>query len=84
MTIEETKEVIEQDIPCELDADLIEALHMAIASLEAWDKVRQEINDLFEKPAFYMPNYDAYKMFLEIIDKHLQKVVSPTWAESEG
>jgi hypothetical protein len=56
---------------------------MAIASLEAWGKIKQEINDLFSKPAYYMPNYDAYKMFLEIIDKHLQKVASPTGAESE-
>ena len=83
MTIDEAKEVIEQDIPCELDADLIEALHMAIASFEAWEKVRQEINDLFEKPAYYMPNYDAYKMFLEIIDKHLREA-SPTGAEREA
>ena len=57
-----------------IDAEDIKALEMAIASLKAWDKVKQEINDLFNKPAFYMPNYDAYKMFLEIIDKHLQKV----------
>lgn len=24
--------------------------------------------------ACYMPNYDAYKMFLEIIDKHIKEV----------
>ena len=51
-----------------------EAIEMAIASLEAWDEVKQEINDLFSKSPCYMPNYDAYKMFLEIINKHLQKV----------
>lgn len=51
-----------------------EANKMAIASLETWNKIKQEINDLFSKPACYMPNYDAYKMFLEIIDKHLQEV----------
>lgn len=38
------------------------------------EKIKQEINDLFNKPACYIPNYDAYKMFLEIIDKHLQEV----------
>lgn len=53
-----------------LDESALTALDMAIASLEAWDKIKQEINDLFNKPACYMPNYDAYKMFLEIIDKH--------------
>lgn len=50
--------------------ETIDALTMAIASLEAWEAVRQEINDLFSKPACYMPNYDAYEMLLEIIDKH--------------
>lgn len=50
------------------------SLKIAIASLEAWEAVRQEINDLFSKPACYMPNYDAYKMFLEIIDKHIKEV----------
>ncbi len=51
-----------------------EAVRMSIASLEAWGEIKQEINDLFSKPACYMPNYDAYKMFLKIIDKHLQEV----------
>lgn len=55
-----------------------EAVRMSIKSLEAWEAVRQEINDLFSKPACYMPNYDAYKMFLEIIDKHLQEVKNDT------
>lgn len=50
------------------------SMEVAIASLEAWDEVKQKINDLFSKPACYIPNYDAYKMFLEIIDKHLQEV----------
>lgn len=50
------------------------AVNMAIASLEAWDKIKQEINDLFSNPACYIPNYDAYEMLLKIIDKHLQEV----------
>ena len=50
------------------------ALDIAVKSLEAWAEIKQEINDLFSKPACYMPNYDAYKMFLEIIDKHMQEV----------
>ena len=56
---------------CEKDA-----VRVAIASLEAWDEIKQEINDLFRKPACYMPNYDAYMMFLAMIDKHLQEVKS--------
>lgn len=73
MTIDEAihyLERIKQEYDCSYDED---ALNMAMASLEAWQKVRQEINNLFEEPAFYMPNYDAYRMFLEIIDKHLQE-----------
>lgn len=54
--------------------EIKEAVRIAIASLEAWELVRQEINDLFSKPAYYMPNYDAYKMFLDIIDKHINEV----------
>ncbi len=34
MTREEAIEVIEQDIPCERDKDLIEALYIAIKALE--------------------------------------------------
>lgn len=54
--------------------ETISALKVAIASLEAWGEIKQEINVLFSKPACYMPNYDAYKMFLKIIDRHLQEV----------
>ena len=48
MTREEAIEVIEQDIPCEHDTDLIEALDMAIKSLEQepCDKYITEIDHL--------------------------------------
>lgn len=58
--------------------EIKEAVRMSIASLEALSKIKQEINDLFSKPACYMPNYDAYKMFLEIIDKHIKEVENDT------
>ncbi len=58
--------------------EIKEAVRISIKSLEAWEAVRQEINDLFGEPAHYMPNYDAYKIFLEIIDKHLQEVKNDT------
>ena len=61
---------VDRELP---DGRLITALEIAIASLEAWGEIKQEISDLFSKPACYMSNYDAYKMFLEIIDKHLQE-----------
>ena len=65
MTIEEAKEVIEQDIPCEYDSDLIDALNMAIKSLEAWEKVRQEMEDYK-----YIPVRDL----LITLNRHLQEV----------
>ena len=81
MTIEEARELCQLQLESlmsnpqvTLDPKYIQAERMAIKSLEAWEKVKQEINDLFSKPACYIPNYDAYKMFLEIIDRHLQEV----------
>lgn len=53
----------------------LQAFTMAIASLKAWEKVKQEINDLFSEPPCYVPNYEDYNMFLKIIDRHLQEVV---------
>ena len=78
MTIEEAKEVIEQDIPCEYDSDLIDALNMAIKSLEEWEKVKAEIED--EKIDFDinigMEKYynNAIDDVLQIIDEHLQEI----------
>ena len=80
MTIEECIDILDDNFTVlnthghYTEKEEAKAIEMAIASLEAWDKVKQEINDLFSKPACYMPNYDAYKMFLEIINKHLQEV----------
>lgn len=81
MTIDEAKEIVQTQLDSlidnpdvTLDPKYIQAELIAIASLEAWDKIKQEINDLFSKPAYYMPNYDAYKMLLDIIDKHIKEV----------
>ena len=95
MTIDESIEVLirhklhwehlsEQGI-CDVHEgkETISAFTIALASLEAWDEIKREINDLFSTPACYMPNYDAYKMFLEIIDKHLQDA-SPTGVEGRS
>jgi hypothetical protein len=46
MTREEAIEVIEQDIPCEHDRDLIEALEIAISALSA--DVRPNIHGYWE------------------------------------
>lgn len=81
MTINETIEqlndlidIYEMLLDGHVDVDDLKAIKVAIKSLKAWDKVKQEINDLFSKPACYIPNYDAYKIFLEIIDKHIKEV----------
>lgn len=81
MTLDEAKEqlndlidIYEMLLDGHVDVDDLKAIKMAIASLKAWDKVKQEINNLFSKPPCYTPNYEDYNMFLKIIDKHLQEV----------
>lgn len=81
MTIEEAKEVIEQDIPCEYDVDLIDALNMAIASLEAWERVKDDIHE-YETDCMVSAdcqgckdcNVAMFKSIYYIIDKHLQEI----------
>ena len=34
------------------------------------DAIRAEIESWFNEPARFIPNYDAYKWFLEVIDKY--------------
>jgi len=63
MTREEAIEVIKQDIPCEHDADLIEALEMAISALE------QEPTDE------YMCGYN--KGFDEGVEEGIKATVEP-------
>lgn len=53
MTNEEAIEVIEQDIPCEYDTDLIEALNMAIAALRA-----EPCEDAVKREAVIQAMYD--------------------------
>ena len=53
------------------------AFDMAIESLEAWDKVKQEIEDMLETLSDGGDDwFTAEKLndVLEIIDKHLQEV----------
>lgn len=54
MTREEAIEVIEQDIPCEYDKDLIEALDMAIKALDKCDRIEKIINSY---DADFIANY---------------------------
>ena len=65
MTVKEAIEVISQDIPCEYDIDLIEALNMATKSLEAWEKVIKEVQE-----------YDDWmsEEIVDLIKKHLGEV----------
>lgn len=48
MTREEAIEVIQQDIPCEFDADLLKAFEMAIQALEQepiLDKIKEIVDE---------------------------------------
>jgi hypothetical protein len=59
--------------------EIKEAVRMAIASLEAWEKVKQEIEDMLETLSDGGDDwFTAEKLndVLEIINKHLQEVES--------
>lgn len=87
MTIEEAIRELEEDKAMymprewieELDRDtpdgrLITALEMAIKSLEAWEKVKEEINELSELNHIG-DHFDDCKLdVLKIINKHLKEV----------
>ena len=88
MTIEEAIEVLAQDLPCETDEDLSEAMIMAIKSLEAWDIIKDNLSQQIHY------NLDAKEKFeigstsriecnttasvlsgvIYLIDKHLSEV----------
>jgi hypothetical protein len=59
------------------------AFDMAIASLEAWQKVRQDIQTETDDKSNNMYFNLGMLGALAIINKHLQEVVSRTGAESE-
>jgi hypothetical protein len=71
---------VDRELP---DGRLITALEMAIASLEAWQKVRQDIQTETDDKSNNMYFNLGMLGALAIINKHLQEVVSPTGAESE-
>ena len=75
MTREEAIEVIQQDIPCEHDKDLIEALDMAISALSAIEDIKAEINKLDDlNPDYPMDRtvHISKWAVMEIIDKHIR------------
>ena len=59
MTREEAIEVIKQDIPCENDTDLIEALEMVISALEKIPKYRKKYKRWKRKALEQKPCEDA-------------------------
>lgn len=55
------------------DEELTTAHLMAIKALKQGsilDKIETEIRELFKGPAYYIPNYEAYKQILGIINKY--------------
>ena len=73
MTREEAIEVIEQDIPCEHDRDLIEALDMAISALKGFEGMTngEVIQALF-------PHVEVNDiLFDEVVKTNLDKGIVP-------
>lgn len=72
MTIPEAIEVLAQDLPCETDEDLSEAMTMAIKSLEADRKIEKILYDI--RNEITMLFIFCREPVIEIIDKHLSEV----------
>ena len=76
MTKEEAKRILQNSRKELIDYKGVnnssaEALYIAIKSLEAWDKVKEELMD---KATF--DNVDDLMLCMRIIDKHLKEVDS--------
>lgn len=72
MTREEAIEVIEQDIPCEHDTDLIEALEMAIKALEQEpcdDVVSREAVKELTKSGISTDTYEDIELVCKWVDE---------------
>ena len=55
--------------------EIKEAVNMAIASLEAWEKVRQVIDEQYDRIKPYnISCAEGLEMALEIIDKYIKEV----------
>ena len=90
MTREEAIEIIKQDIPCEHDTDLIEALEMAVKALEQEPCDKCEVGNpcLYCKHEFEpqesenkeMTREEAIKMLKSKMDGHTD--TSYEWAET--
>lgn len=72
MTIPEAIEVLAQDLPCETDEDLCEAMTMAIKSLEADRKIEKILYDI--RNEITMLFIFCREPVIEIIDKHIFRI----------
>ena len=76
MTIEEARKIIESNITAYTLANpeatkFVEALYMAIRSLEAWQKVREEIASYKDDKLIHAERNEMIDIVLEIICKHI-------------
>lgn len=72
MTIKEALEYLDT-IPT--IGEQVDALEMAVKSLEAWSGLREEIVNIKNNPLFGMVSKETlHEVALEIIDKHLAEL----------
>lgn len=38
------------------------------------EKLRADVTELLKEPAMYVPNYDAYRRVIKIIDKYREEI----------
>ena len=65
-------ELIQNNGYCGIIDDLLfQNIKNGIPLAEVIEDIKAEIKSLYDEPARYVPNYDAYAQWLEIIDKHI-------------
>lgn len=62
-------------------SDWQESLDMAVEAIEqencvgcTLEKLRADVTELLKEPATYVPNYDAYRRVIKIIDKYREEI----------
>ena len=74
MTVQEAKEALTSNIV--LNSDLMfEALAVAVKSLEAWETVEKEVEEIINRPCITLMEHTlALREVRDIIKKHLGEV----------
>lgn len=63
-----------KSLPVTLIDYAIEALEQENCVGCTLEKLRADVTELLKEPAMYIPNYDAYRRVIKIIDKYREEI----------